>query len=447
MNYSVNINGIDVNAKYSDNSIEHVLLPILKRASSLCKEQNRRIIVYVAAPPGAGKSTLCSFLQKLSEDNKDVEEVQAIGMDGFHRRQEFLESHYTHRDGKEIKMVEIKGAPETFDLDKLSGKIDELKENNIVKWPVYDRLLHNPVEDAIIVDKQIVFLEGNYLLLKEDGWKELKEKADLTVFISADANMLRNRLIDRKIKSGNSQKKAEAFVDYSDMVNVDICLNSSSKADIVLNLGVDDEYRFDKSTIRKMILAKRDELSDSERIHYSRRIFDKVINTSMYENADNILIYASMGSEVITDDIINHALSNGKNVFCPKCTDTKNGIMEFVKITNLSDLKKGYYGIREPLLSDASVLYGASVLANDTNQESENTTCSENAESALMIMPLVAFDADNNRIGYSGGYYDRYLCRFPNIPRIGIAFEVQRVADAIPVETHDVKAEHIITEC
>ena len=99
----------------------------------------------LAAPPGAGKSTLVSFLEKLSRENDDITDLQAIGMDGFHRRQEYLLSHTTIRDGKEVKMVEIKGAPVTFDLEKLTAAIEKVSSGEDTFWPIYDRHLHNPV--------------------------------------------------------------------------------------------------------------------------------------------------------------------------------------------------------------------------------------------------------------------------------------------------------------
>ena len=66
-------------------------------------------------------------------------------MDGFHRRQEYLLSHTLIRDGREIPMVDVKGTPETFDLEKLEEAIKELASGKICGWPVYDRLLHDPV--------------------------------------------------------------------------------------------------------------------------------------------------------------------------------------------------------------------------------------------------------------------------------------------------------------
>ena len=236
MEYNVNINGIDVEATYSEEAIEKIVRPLLERMGKKHDSEKRRILVMLAAPPGAGKSTLVSFLEHMAKELIPTKKVQAMGMDGFHRRQEYLTSHTTVVDGKEIPMVDIKGAPITFDLEALKNKIIELKENAVCKWPEYNRMLHNPVEDAIAVDADIVLLEGNYLLLDEDGWRDISEYADYTISMKADPKMLRERLIDRKTASGNTREKAEKFVDFSDMANVRICLEHSKKADMELTI-------------------------------------------------------------------------------------------------------------------------------------------------------------------------------------------------------------------
>ena len=232
--FEANINGIDVSVTYSGAAVNYIFLPLLKKLTRRHIAKGKRILVMLAAPPGAGKSTLASFLEDLSKENDDIGSVQAIGIDGFHRRQEYLLSHTTERDGETVKMVDIKGAPITFDLEKLTEAVKKVASGEHCGWPGYDRLLHNPVEDAYFVDSDIVILEGNYLLLDEDGWRELEKYADFTIQILADENVLRERLIDRKIKSGNSREDAEHFVDYSDMANVRICLEKTMPADMVL---------------------------------------------------------------------------------------------------------------------------------------------------------------------------------------------------------------------
>ncbi|SDB58332.1 nucleoside/nucleotide kinase family protein [Butyrivibrio sp. INlla16] len=243
MNYNVNINGIDVQASYSEGSLREIFIPLLSDLTSLQKKKNRRILVLLAAPPGAGKSTLCSFLQSLSEQNEEYTDIQAIGMDGFHRYQDYLLTHNTIRDGKEIRMVDIKGAPITFDLDLLTARIKDVVSKEKVGWPTYDRHLHNPTDNAIKVEKNIVLLEGNYLLLDEDGWREIKTYADYTISITADENMLRDRLVDRKVKSGNTLEVAEKFVDFSDMANVRLCLLKTMKADLELIVDENGDYQ------------------------------------------------------------------------------------------------------------------------------------------------------------------------------------------------------------
>lgn len=242
MNYDIEINGLPVKAVYTEESINDIFIPLLRRLTKLQEEKGRRILVMLAAPPGAGKSTLSSFLKYLSERTEGVKPVTVIGMDGFHRYQEYLLTHTIIRDGTETKMVNVKGTPETFDLPLFIERVRKVASGEDCGWPEYDRLKHNPQEDAITVTGDIVLLEGNYLLLEDEGWCEIKSYADYSVKITAEEEDLRKRLLDRKIMCGNDFDKAVQFVDYSDMYNVRVCLNHSSGADLVLKLNKDDSY-------------------------------------------------------------------------------------------------------------------------------------------------------------------------------------------------------------
>ena len=240
--YQVTVNGIEVSAQYTERAVNDIFLPLLKELTNRKKRKGQRILAMLAAPPGAGKSTLAGFLEELSHSRPELCGIQAIGMDGFHRRQEYLLSHDTQRDGKRFPMVEIKGAPVTFDLERLTARVKKIAAGEICGWPVYDRLLHNPVENALKVDGDIVLLEGNYLLLNENGWRDLSSCADYTIFLSADENMLRARLIDRKIKTGVDEKAAVRFVDFSDMPNVRVCLNHSLPAMLPLRIDAEGDF-------------------------------------------------------------------------------------------------------------------------------------------------------------------------------------------------------------
>ena len=242
MTFQIEINGLPVTAGFSEENIEEIFLPLLKHLSKLQNDLGRRILVFLAAPPGAGKSTLAEFLKYLSENTPGVTPVATIGMDGFHRRQEYLLSHTAVRDGKEIPMVEIKGAPVTFDLELFHRSVERAAAGEEMEWPDYDRTLHNPVYRGRRVTGDIVLLEGNYLLLDEEGWRDLRAYADYTIKITADPEILKKRLVDRKAASGMPREKAEEFVMFSDLYNARLCLERSGKADLELRLLQDDHY-------------------------------------------------------------------------------------------------------------------------------------------------------------------------------------------------------------
>lgn len=242
MKFKLNNSGITETSEFDDHVVESIFRPLLQRLSNMQKEKGKRLLVFLAAPPGAGKSTLAAFLEHLSVSDPELTDITTIGMDGFHRYQDYLTTHTTVRDGKEILMVKIKGAPVTFDLEKFLAAVKQVAEGKHCGWPVYDRLLHNPVEDAVQMNGDIVLLEGNYLLLNSEGWSELKQYADLTISLTAEPDFLRERLVGRKIKTGTDPESAQEFVDSSDMVNVMTCLNESAEADVQLKVTGDGSF-------------------------------------------------------------------------------------------------------------------------------------------------------------------------------------------------------------
>lgn len=240
--YNIEINGLSVKARYSEESINNIFLPLLRKLTKIQKEKNRRILVMLAAPPAAGKSTLVSFLQHLSRSTPYITPITAIGMDGFHHYQDYLLSHTTTRNGSIIPMVKIKGAPITFNIEALSNQIKKVASGAICGWPEYNRLKHNPEENAITVNGNIVLLEGNYLLLNQPGWNDLSNYADYTISIKADKDLLKERLISRKCASGTAKEEAISFVEFSDLENVKTCLLHSKSADLNLVLNSDSSY-------------------------------------------------------------------------------------------------------------------------------------------------------------------------------------------------------------
>ncbi len=239
--YNFKINGFSAEIAYSSETVKNIFVPLVQKMTALQKQKNERLIVFLAAPPAVGKSTLAEFLSFLSLQNDGFTPIQAVGMDGFHYPAAYLKSHTISRNGTDIVMQSIKGAPETFDVQKLKQSIIAMKTQDIL-FPYYDRTLHDVVEDRIPIHEKIIVLEGNYLLLKEKPWKELKEYADYTIWISAEEDMLHQRLVNRKIKGGLTPEEAEAFYAHSDRKNILRVLENSAHGDLNLKMTGDMDY-------------------------------------------------------------------------------------------------------------------------------------------------------------------------------------------------------------
>ena len=240
--YSFSINGFPVQARFAQEDIHGLFVPLLRRLALLQREKGERLIVFLAAPPAAGKSTLAAYLSLLSRELPDCLPMQALGLDGFHFHQDYILTHNVRqKDGHILPMRQVKGSPETYDLVHFAEKLAALGREDPL-WPVYDRRLHDVVEEQLPVTDPIVLIEGNWLLIREKGWAELSHSADLTLFLRARENLLRERLLRRKMQGGLSREEAEAFYRTGDGVNIRRCLEESGPADLALLLQEDGSF-------------------------------------------------------------------------------------------------------------------------------------------------------------------------------------------------------------
>ncbi len=239
--YDMVVNGLPQQARYNEQTVKDVFLPFLRRLTDLRGRMGRRIIAFLAAPPAVGETTLAQFLEKLSKEQQDILEVKAVGMDGFHYPADYIASHSVLRDGEVVAMRSIKGAPETFDVGQLQLKIQAARRKETM-WPAYDRQIHDVVPEAEPVDAEIILLEGNWLLLKDARWTNVRVFADYSVLIRSEPELLRDRLIQRKVQGGQSQQDAEAFYENSDKYNVERVLQDSGASDEVWMMLEDGDF-------------------------------------------------------------------------------------------------------------------------------------------------------------------------------------------------------------
>lgn len=235
------VNGLPQHIRYNIDTVEHLFLPLLRRLTQMQRRAGRRVIAFLAAPPATGKSTLLQFLERLVREHADLTQMQALGMDGFHYPNRYLETHTILRDGVERPLKSIKGAPETFDVPALAAKLRAAK-NGRTLFPVYDRRIHDVVPDALTVDAPILLIEGNWLLLDEEPWRGLRPLADYSVRIDAPAAFLRDRLIARKVQGGLSEAEATAFCEASDARNVERFAAHAGAADEVWRMEADGDF-------------------------------------------------------------------------------------------------------------------------------------------------------------------------------------------------------------
>lgn len=175
----------------------------------------------------------------------------------------------------------------------------------------------------------------------------------------------------------------------------------------------------EKKRIRKQIFAARKERTQEQVEALSHIITDKVTALPEFAQAQRILAYADYNHEVVTRYLIEKAWKAGKEVAVPKVSGQD---MIFYKLETFAQLSPGYYGIPEPAQGEVVQW-----------------------EEALMIMPGVAFDAQNHRVGYGGGFYDRFLEKHPRTKTVALAFEFQIMED-VPWEETDIRPDCIVTE-
>lgn len=179
-----------------------------------------------------------------------------------------------------------------------------------------------------------------------------------------------------------------------------------------------------KYQLRERILTLLRSQKEEERLTNSLKIAEKLYLMPEYKNSKMILFYASFDGEVDTFEMMKQAQTENKTIALPYI-DKKSNLMAPKIVQNLKDLKIGCYGIMEPSCQDSPVVKG---------------------EINLVVVPGIAFDKHNNRLGRGGGYYDRFLAEIPTqTPTVGLAFDFQIVDQLHAIEPHDQAVAYVLS--
>jgi 5-formyltetrahydrofolate cyclo-ligase len=180
----------------------------------------------------------------------------------------------------------------------------------------------------------------------------------------------------------------------------------------------------DKQEIRKKIWSLRNGMTPEEITVKSGLIIRRLTELRDLRKASTLMVFLSFGSEVLTDDLLCWGWETGKRMVIPLCRPEDRSLTPCL-LGSVGELEIGHYGIREP--------------------KAENIRPVPREEIDAILVPAVAFDLRGYRVGYGGGYYDRFLPSVPQAVRIGAAFSCQIVAE-IPADPHDVPVDRIVTE-
>lgn len=174
----------------------------------------------------------------------------------------------------------------------------------------------------------------------------------------------------------------------------------------------------DKKQLRKQIREQKRAMTEEQIVSASQKLGELFAATEQYQNAKTIYGYLPYNQEVRTIPMLERAMSEGKRVAVPKVYGDE---MRFIYITDMSGLEKSDMGIPEPVADEP--------VADDPN--------------ALVLMPGVAFDKEGHRIGYGGGFYDKFLAREPDHPTVALCYGFQ-VLPHLETEEFDIPVDCVL---
>jgi len=174
-----------------------------------------------------------------------------------------------------------------------------------------------------------------------------------------------------------------------------------------------------KQDIREKVKEILNSMGSKDRQRKDELIYRKIIKKKEYKKAKTIFSYVSMGTEVDTKKILLLSLKEGKEVYVPRVNMDKK-VIEIIRLRSWEELRIGVYNILEPK--------GEAVKKNIID---------------MILVPGLAFDKNNNRLGRGGGYFDKFLSKVKGL-KVGICYQEQ-IFDEVPAELHDIRMDWVVS--
>ena len=227
-------------------------------------------------------------------------------------------------------------------------------------------------------------------------------------------------------------EKSTAFIGFQ----IVFCTNERyNEVNFDMHRNLELVYRLkemNKKDLRKERLVRRGALSKQMRYEKSKVIAERVTQLEPFKMSNKVLLYAPIRNEVETEEIYCIAKELQKDIYYPRVIGTE---MEFYRMDETTELELSKYGILEPK-PESTVVY-----------------VPDDEDTIFVVLPGAVFDRDGNRIGYGGGYYDKYLHWLGDqvppkqICKVAVAYECQLVESGlIEKEIHDIRMDYVITE-
>lgn len=183
----------------------------------------------------------------------------------------------------------------------------------------------------------------------------------------------------------------------------------------------------EKKSLRKVFLAKRRALlAGAQGEILCRAVQERLMESTLWKNAGRVALYVSLPDEISTKELLDEAWRSGKEVFLPRCRPGERGIMDMIACGSPGELAVSAMGIAEPVL------------------RKDSRRLPEKSPDLLAVVPALAFDRQGFRLGYGGGYYDRFLASAGCVS-VGLSLQAL-LADVLPHEPWDLAVTHVCTE-